>query len=342
MPSDTTRPHSRRALLAGAFGAAAAAAAAAFGRPAAALAGTDGDVVLGALNTADTTTRINYNGSGTAFRTASTSGIGVHGDSLKNTGVVGTSSTGNGVTGTSSYYGVYGESTQMYGVYGYTDQGRAGVVGFSSVGHGVRGASDSGNAVFGFNYGDQASVLGESLANATGVAGMSMRGDRNDLKTPLSTGVYGWAEGDAFTRGVYGHTTGGRGVFGEASSGTGVRGNSTAGGIGVHGDSPSGLGVAGNSGSQTGVLGTSVSMTGLQGFAGSGKPPAPKGLTGVYGHSPNGRGAQLAGGVAQLRLVPSTSATYPASGLLGDFFLDKSGRLWFCKGGATWKQVSVV
>jgi hypothetical protein len=46
------------------------------------------------------------------------------------------------------------------------------------------------------------------------------------------------------------------------------------------------------------------------------------------------------GGKAQLRLVPSTATTHPASGTLGDLFLDKNTRLWFCKGGSTWKQIA--
>jgi hypothetical protein len=53
-----------------------------------------------------------------------------------------------------------------------------------------------------------------------------------------------------------------------------------------------------------------------------------------------GRGAQLSGGAAQLQLMPSTASTHPSGGKLGDLFLDKSGRLWFCKGGTTWKQIA--
>jgi hypothetical protein len=54
----------------------------------------------------------------------------------------------------------------------------------------------------------------------------------------------------------------------------------------------------------------------------------------------NGRGARLRGGAAQLYLEPGTASTHPAQGLLGDIYLDKSGRLWLCKGGSSWKQIA--
>jgi hypothetical protein len=61
---------------------------------------------------------------------------------------------------------------------------------------------------------------------------------------------------------------------------------------------------------------------------------------GVQGESVNGRGGLFTGKVAQVRLLPSTAATHPASGLAGDLFVDASARLWFCKGGTTWKQLA--
>jgi hypothetical protein len=32
--------------------------------------------------------------------------------------------------------------------------------------------------------------------------------------------------------------------------------------------------------------------------------------------------------------------SHPHSGSKGDFLVDKSARLWFCKGGTTWKQIA--
>ena len=43
---------------------------------------------------------------------------------------------------------------------------------------------------------------------------------------------------------------------------------------------------------------------------------------------------------AGCRYCPSTAATHPTSGALGDLFLDKNKRLWFCKGGSTSEQIA--
>lgn len=81
-----------------------------------------------------------------------------------------------------------------------------------------------------------------------------------------------------------------------------------------------------------GVKGQSEAGRGVLGLATSG--------TGVFGKAAKGRGVVAAGGKAQVRLVPSASVTHPATGLAGDLFLDKSHRLWFCKGGTNWKQIA--
>jgi hypothetical protein len=52
-----------------------------------------------------------------------------------------------------------------------------------------------------------------------------------------------------------------------------------------------------------------------------------------------GRGAAFASNVAQLRLIPGAGTSHPASGQPGDLYVDKSTRLWFCKGGAAWIQL---
>jgi hypothetical protein len=54
-----------------------------------------------------------------------------------------------------------------------------------------------------------------------------------------------------------------------------------------------------------------------------------------------GRGAQFAGGAAQVRLVPG--GTRPTSGQTGDLFADASGHLHYCKAGGTtasWVQLA--
>lgn len=61
---------------------------------------------------------------------------------------------------------------------------------------------------------------------------------------------------------------------------------------------------------------------------------------GVEAVSKNGRGVYAAGKLAQLRLQPAAAATHPTTGAAGDFFVDRSKRLWFCKGGTRWVQVA--
>jgi hypothetical protein len=68
------------------------------------------------------------------------------------------------------------------------------------------------------------------------------------------------------------------------------------------------------------------------------------GVVGVGGKL--GRGAQFTGGVAAVRMVPSTAATHPTTGKVGDFFVDATARLWYCQKAsagstaATWKQLA--
>lgn len=74
--------------------------------------------------------------------------------------------------------------------------------------------------------------------------------------------------------------------------------------------------------------------------AGNGTSGVAKGTgSGVYGQSDNGRGGRFKGKKAQIRLEPSTTVTHPSSGDAGDIFLDKSKRLWLCKGGTTWVRI---
>jgi hypothetical protein len=136
------------------------------------------------------------------------------------------------------------------------------------------------------------------------------------------SGVYGQA--DAGGTGVFGLSGG---IFVTSPTLTGVYGRTTDADVstrGVWGESDSGVGVYGSShGTKPAVLGTSDA-----------------GAPGVQGVSTGGRGGVFKGGQAQLRLIPSLNATHPASGLVGDLFLDKHKRLWFCKGGTTWTQIA--
>ena len=53
-----------------------------------------------------------------------------------------------------------------------------------------------------------------------------------------------------------------------------------------------------------------------------------------------GRGGRFKGGAAAVNLAPSSAPSHPVSGQIGDLFLDSTGRLWFCKGTTTWKQLA--
>ncbi len=61
---------------------------------------------------------------------------------------------------------------------------------------------------------------------------------------------------------------------------------------------------------------------------------------GVEAVSKNGRGGRFAGKLAQLQLAPANTATHPTSGSAGDLYVDRSKRLWFCKGGTRWVQIA--
>ncbi len=195
--------------------------------------------------------------------------------------------------------------------------------------------------------------------------------DSTSVSSPGHIGIQGISESYI---GVQGTSNSYEAVQGLSSTGTGVHGrsNQAAGyAAGVYGESvsPGGVGAFGNnhatSGNAVGAQGTSHSPTGLalvgwadagglavSGFSG-GRFPAMPSKTGVHGRadqdgssvgvsgfSAAGRGGLFAGQLAQLRMTPSTAVSHPASGAAGDFFVDKSGRLWFCKGGTIWKQLA--
>jgi len=175
------------------------------------------------------------------------------------------------------------------------------------------------------------------------------------------TGVLGSGNGI----GVRGFTNDGKGVqadcYGATAMGVHSLSHSVAGttySVLSEAWSPAGLAVLGNNyattGHAQGVQGTSDSPQGYAstgwarhggtGIVGASGPTFPNGSvpanTGVYGYGQTGRGGVFQGKAAQVRLVPSTATSHPASGAAGDLFLDKSRRLWLCKGGATWKLIA--
>jgi hypothetical protein len=156
-------PRSRRAFLAAAAGAAAATAVTAIDPRSVARAGVDGDVVLGALNTATTTTslRITANASD-VFRVRGISenaaivganddvGAGVRGEATTGAGVIGVSPSGSGVEGSTNMgTGVLGISEEGTGVAGHITLSGDGVHGhsFATAGVGVRASAEAGRAL---------------------------------------------------------------------------------------------------------------------------------------------------------------------------------------------------
>jgi hypothetical protein len=197
MAIDTTGRRSRRAILAGGLGGVAALAAGAFGRPSPALAGTDGDVVLGGENVTSGNTHVtnsDVGGSAVGF-------------------------TGSCYAGT----GLYGTSHTSYGAYGYSDT-HVGSFGVGAVA-GVAGQNGAGTGVLGYGgFGDL-----PAPKPSTGVYGYAAQ-DAN------SRGVWGYSpagqgvRGDATTgRGVNGQASSGLGVRGFATSGVGLSGEAATG-----------------------------------------------------------------------------------------------------------------
>ncbi len=61
---------------------------------------------------------------------------------------------------------------------------------------------------------------------------------------------------------------------------------------------------------------------------------------GIIARAGTGVGGYFAGPRANLRLAPATAGSHPAVGVVGDVFVDRSARLWFCKGGTAWVQLA--
>jgi hypothetical protein len=185
-----------------------------------------------------------------------------------------------------------------------------------ALGRPIGAAAQDQNLQVGHFENDASSTTGILTSTGRGFQGMSS--DAN------GAGLYG--ENTAGGPGVSGACIIGDGVHGKTLSNNGVSGESPAAGkSGVHGEhAGSGYGVTGRARNGTGVFGYGFdSATAI----------------GVRGTSPDGTGGVFKGGSAAIRLVAS-SGNHPASGQRGDLVVDKTGRLWFCKGGAAWSQLA--
>jgi hypothetical protein len=270
MSLDLKQPRSRRALLAGVAGGAAAVAASMVDHLPSARAGIDGDVVLGQANAETTTTSI----------TNSTDGV----DGL----AVTAAGTSTAVTGHSNGIGVRGTNASSISaaVLGHNESNGTGVEGYSSgFGFTVQNAPQNTGVL-----GVGGTVVGTP---ARGVHGFS--GSTGAPAAPAqSIGVFGQAQ-DKFGTGVWGRaptlaTGNSAGVIGEGNTGVlgagtfGTVGSAAATGIGVYGSVSNSPGVPAVFG-KTGVIGQSdAGGTGMVGFTGL-TDPSPPAKTGVYGYA---------------------------------------------------------
>jgi hypothetical protein len=195
---DSNTPRSRRSVLVAAAGAAVATAASALDPQAAVRAGTDGDVVLGAANTATTTTSLAISAndadvlrvSGMSENAAivgvnTDTGAGVRGEASFGAGVLGTSQSGTGVEGAVlTGNGILGVSEEGSGVVGHITLSGSGVHGhsFSTAGVGVRATAEAGRALV---------VVGKASFSRSGRATVPTGASYVDVSLVASGGLSG-------------------------------------------------------------------------------------------------------------------------------------------------------
>jgi len=222
-------------------------------------------------------------------------------------------------------------------------------------GAGVQG-THAGNGWGGYFTG----TAGGGAYGGTGSTAANVQGLHGEITTTTpaagSAGVLGQNDGtNANGYGVQGtHAGGGWGGYFSSANGHGAYGSTastTSGASGVLGEVTStspGTGSVGVFGKNDGTNANGYGVRGYHaggGYGGyftsvSGTGAYASGTTvGIRGAGGNGRGAVLSGATAQLSLSPA-SASHPASGQRGDFFVDTSGHLWFCRGGTTWAQLA--
>jgi hypothetical protein len=255
---------SRRALLRGVLGVAAATAGAAAlleSQPGTAAAASGSPLVLGQVNEEEASTEVRYDGasalngilllandgtnaaSTTPYR-AALGGWAAGGKAGVQHGVFGQTSVsgsagvlGSDTSGSTTSKGVFGTSASAIGVYGAssgTGSNAFGVWGTSNNGTGVYGSSNTSIGLYGvtFSTGKNASGLFGLVASTTpGPNSAAIHGQNLDTGAQ-GYGVIGQQGGGG--SGVYGTTPTGYGVFGSSNNGIGVRGSSLA-NIGIYG-----------------------------------------------------------------------------------------------------------
>jgi hypothetical protein len=256
-----------------------------------------------------------------------------------------------GVFATGGTNGVHGftNSSNDIGVWGQNNGGGYGVSG-SSNGVGVIGGLPGSKGLD--NHKPNASVgvwgttvtIGLVADSGDGVLGEGQNGVHGRSRSQSDSGVWGENTNGGF--GVAGTTTGDSGPKGTVAgvwgsnfgAGAGVRGTSK-GGAGLLGEGPTGvsgqggIGVLGRS-AETSAFTPSPGVWGLQTAGGVGVLGGASGGTGSIGVLGNGGyGGVFEGNQAPLRLIPSTSAGQPTIGehLVGEFYVDSTGALFYCR-----------
>ena len=229
---------SRRALLAGALGGAAALVGAALAGPLDAAAADGDPVEIGAVNNGSTTTIVKAPVTGFIGQTTAASG--------KRAGVLGTAPPGDG-------RGVMGKGP--IGVLGQTG---------SPTGIGVLGSAAGGNAF---------AILGTNTAasgNAIAIKGLSQHGTAivGETASTIDAGVEGHSPGI----GVFGETSGQFGIgvsgFASGSDGSGVSGSANSGsGVGVFGSASGPTGIGGQFQANGGPGTFALKVIGRAGFS---------------------------------------------------------------------------
>ena len=189
----------------------------------------------------------------------------------------------------------------------------------------------TGAMQFGQNNDSGNNSTGLTSANAVDTLDVSNSADAPAVRL-RSGGTALVAEGS--DGGVLGVTIGaGAGVLGRADAGTGpaVRGEVAA-------DAAT---VAAIEAAQNGTGSAVNAHVDNATSAGSAVHARTNGIgTGITASSAHGIGGKFSGKVAPIQLVPSSAGSHPAKGSAGQLFVDHSNRLWFCKGGANWRQLA--
>jgi hypothetical protein len=290
MSIDSAAPRTRRAIIAGAFGALLGTIGLS-AKPPVVRAGVDGDVVLDATNTAAATTVINGNGSNPVFRVANADEDAVQAISANGVGLLGGS-------GDTSFPSPIESSTGVFGI--------------SVDGHGVYGASDSNAAIYAAN---NASTVAAIVAE--GDPGTAIHGHANAGPVPASptlTGIYGSATGDGVA--IAASSEDGLAVSAVSSAGNAVRGRGAW--AGVIGESTGALsGVVGFSGPGSAPAGPA--KTGVYGEA-----TQDANARGVTGKSASGQGVR--GEATTGAGVKAVATTGAALDVAGRAVFSRSGR----------------